>query len=451
MNVQEEQSITSIDDLVTYYRRVNWEKHLYVGIEWERSGVYREDYTPVQYEGENGYNAVLHKLVEEVGWEVIESDEDDLLELQRGETRVTIEGDGRLELAGSPQEILHDLARELRIHNNEVVEMGNIFGIGWLPLGLQPLNNNADIQMMHKERYRIFQGIGDRELMETMTKRLNGLTANLSYTNEENAVRKAQTAFRVLPIVGAMFASSGLENGKELGLLNERRRVIQGHAPDRTGIPSSILDADFSLADWLGYYADLPVVLIERDGKEVRTDEQFTFRQWMEEGREGRHPTARDFDRHVKTTWSDIRLRPSYLEYRVPDSVPFRFVMALPALMKGLIFDSENWEAVAQLTQGWTYQDVLDLDRRAWKDGLQTEVDGKPLLLFAQELLMLANQKLHSFERLDGSEQDETVYLTALKEQIFIKEKSPAEEIRDCFQGEWNEEATRVLAWCEGE
>ena len=72
----QENEIHSIADLVEYYHHVNWNQSLYVGIEWERSGIFRDDQTPVPYLGENGYNAILHKLVEEVGWEIISENEE---------------------------------------------------------------------------------------------------------------------------------------------------------------------------------------------------------------------------------------------------------------------------------------------------------------------------------------------------------------------------------------
>jgi len=444
--------IHSVDDLVEYYHCVNWDQSLYVGIEWERSGVFRDTQAPVPYMGENGYNAILQKLVAEVGWEIISEKNGEIYEVQRGDTRVAIEGDGRLELAGSPQEDLHNLARELRLHNNEVIEMGNVFGIGWLSLGQQPLHKNSEITMLEKERYDLLQDIGDTEMMETMTKRLNGITANLSYLDEENALRKAQTAFRVLPIVSAMFACSPFDNAKRSTLLDARRQCIQNHAPQRTGIPKNILSEQFTIADWFEFYTALPVILIQdENGKEHRPEKEMTFAQWIENGYQGSQPTFAQFDQHVKTTWSDIRLRPSYLEYRVADSTPFRYIMALPALMKGLLFDSDSWEQVQELTKNWSYDDIIDIDQRSWKTGLETEVDGKTLLTYAQELITIANEKLHLFERNDAQDHDESIFLAPLKEQIFIKEKSFAEELVELYEGEWNQDTSRILQWSEAE
>jgi glutamate--cysteine ligase len=454
MSDDELKVITSGDDLVEYYRSVNKDGSLYVGIEWERSGVYRDTLEPVKYDDDKGYLAVLKKLASEVGWEILSGYRNYILELQRGATKVTIESDGRLELAGSPQKNLHDLAREFRIHANEVAEVGNFFNIAWLPLGWQPLHNDEEITLMPSRRYEIFKKFTQNKWMDGYMKRNNGLTANFSFTDEENAIKKAQTAFRILPIVGAMFASSGLSEANLADVLDMRRNCVHEFFPGRTEMPKNILENDFSYKEWIEDYLDIPVILIKREGREdISPGGGFTFRNWIEKGYEGVFPTVHDFDQHIKTTWADIRLRPSYLEYRVADSVPFKMVMSVPALMKGLIFSSDNWNAVYELTKKWTYEDIIDLDRRAWKDGLNTEINGKKLLWYAQELITLANETLHKFGNTDLAHsdqgQDESVYLVPLKEQIYIKECSLAEEIRALWDGEWKQDPRRLIEWCE--
>lgn len=443
------QPVQDASEIVTYYRRLNREGNLYLGIEWERSGIRRNKFEPLEYAGGGGYLDVLRRLNEEAGWQIIRSDGDFIIELQRGETRVTLEGDGRLELVGSPQETLHDLVRELKLHHHEVVEIGNVFNIGWLPVGLQPLHSNKQIKLLPKKRYRLLQNIGDEELMRSMTKRCNGITANFSFTDEQNAIKKVQTAMRILPFVGAMFASSPFARGEISGYLDLRRKCIMRHAPERTGIPENILDESFSLESWIDYYLDLPVILIEEKGEPQAVESQMTFRQWINEGFNGRYPTLDDFDIHVKTTWSDIRLRPPYIEYRVPDSLPFHLAMAFPAFIKGLVCNSGSWKLVAELLGDFSYQELIDLDCQAWKTGLRTEVKGKPMLSYVQELITISNEALHKISNLDVTGTDESVYMAPLKEQIFIKEQSPAEEMVSLYETAWDGDVRRVLEWCE--
>ena len=158
-----------------------------------------------------------------------------------------------------------------------------------------------------------------------------------------------------------------------------------------------------------------------------------------------------DFHKHLKNNWSDIKLRPGYLEYRVADSVPFKIAMSVPALIKGLVFDSNSWEAVEKLTKGWTYEDVIEIDKKAWKEGLKTKAKGKTLLWYAKQLIEISNEALHRFNKTKAvnNEEDESIYLAPLKEQIFIKEKSVAKELAELWQKDWGQDPRRLLEWCE--
>ena len=93
-------------------------------------------------------------------------------------------------------------------------------------MGFQPFHANEDILFTDKKRYQIItNAVGRTDLALSHMKRTNGLTVNFSYTNKENLIRKAQTAFRITPIVAAMFASSPFEKGKPSGFLDIRRHV----------------------------------------------------------------------------------------------------------------------------------------------------------------------------------------------------------------------------------
>ncbi len=450
MSIQKNTPLSSVQELAQFYHLTNPKEQLLIGIELERSSVYRDGLSPVPFDGDSGYQAVFRKLQEEVGWEVTDEDHGMILEMQRGKASLTIESDGRPELAGSPREHVHELSREFRLHDNELREIGNIFDIGWVPIGLEPFHSNDEICMIAKKRYTIIQNSFDTAWVQTHLKRENGVHVNFSYLDEQNMIRKAQTAFRILPIIGAIYASSPFSEGT-LGshLCMRRHNEKCTDAPKRNLLPTNLLDPTFSFEQWIEHYINLPVVIIVREGEEDHSPKDLTFKQWMENGYNGTQPTPQDFDQHIKTCWSDIRLRTGYLEYRVADSTPESLAMSLPALLKGLLFDSSSWDAVEELTKDWTYDRIHEIDREACTHGLQTDVNGKKLLTYAQELITIANEKLHGFERTEATQDDETVFLAPLKEQIFIKEKSPAQEMRDLWEGDWNQNPARILEWCE--
>ncbi len=454
MSTNSDSVVTSFEELLKYYRTASHPNNLYTGIEWERSGIYRDNLGMVPYEGDRGYLAVLKKLVSEAGWEIVSGHRNNIYELKRGKALVTIEGDGRLELSGSPQANLHDLGREFRIHLNEVKEISDFLNIAWMPLGLDPLNNWRDIKFVEKKRYHISREFytKDKDLYDIFMNVMNGFHANFSFTDERNAIIKAQTLFRITPVLAAIFSTSPFFERKRTEYLNYRRKIFKDFAPERHDLPKNILEHDFSFEDWLSFYIKKPVNYIMGKGKKKDfAPNGVTFGQWMKNGHEGIYPTYNDFDIHVKSIYSDIRLRPLYLEYRALDTVPYRYVMSVPALIKGLIFDSSSWKQVHKLTKDWSYEDIMELDKRAWKEGLQAEIGGKNLLWYAKALLHIANESLHKFARTNGvgSDEDEAIYLAPIKDQIYIKEKSLAEEMVYLWENDWKKDFHRMLEWCE--
>jgi gamma-glutamylcysteine synthetase len=139
-------------DLLKFYQNACVpRKELMIGIEVERSGVFSDTLAPVNYRG--GYLKMIKKLVDEVGWEIVDSDEKgNIFSLKRGQSFLNTEADGRFELASKPRRTLFALSREYNIHDNEVNQIAKTFNIHWLPMGIQPFAKNKDIQYCPKKR-----------------------------------------------------------------------------------------------------------------------------------------------------------------------------------------------------------------------------------------------------------------------------------------------------------
>src|SRR3989344_7835295 len=109
--------VSSTEELVTYYReRSRAEDERKIGVEWERFGVYRDTLQVVPYEGKRGYLEILKFLQREKGWDIEDADGENIFTLVRGESRTTVEGDGKPEISAAPHTSLHDLASEIRTH-----------------------------------------------------------------------------------------------------------------------------------------------------------------------------------------------------------------------------------------------------------------------------------------------------------------------------------------------
>src|SRR5690606_40441822 len=81
--------------------------------------------------------------------------------------------------------------------------------------------------------------------------------------------------------------------------------------------------------------------------------------------------THRDWFLHLSTVFPEVRLKP-HLELRSADAVGSRYVCALPALAKGLLYDDDaGGEAWEQLS-GFTYEERLELWTEAIEHGLRS-------------------------------------------------------------------------------
>src|SRR3989339_1243528 len=229
---EDEIEIKSVDTIVQYFKNsCSGHKEMAIGVECERSGVYKDDLKPVQYFGVNGrggYLDVLKKLNHELGWEIVYEEKGNIYELLRCGTRIGIENDGRLELASKPRLDLHDLAREFLFYNHEVSEISKIFGIVFLGIGYQPFSTVKEILYAPRIRAKIIDKLyKSRVEKQKWMKLANGLHINIDYTSEEDAIRKTQILWRISSILAAMFACSPFENGKRAKHLDHRLYVNQ--------------------------------------------------------------------------------------------------------------------------------------------------------------------------------------------------------------------------------
>ena len=147
--------IKSKADILKFFHKSSVPNNdLLIGIEVERSAVFEADLKPVRYSGTSGYLAILKKLVQEVGWRVINKDEDgNITALKRGGSEIHIEFDGRIELVSKPRKGLFSLTREYQMHAREIDEISKEFGIKWVSMGWKPFSKTTEIDFAFPENF----------------------------------------------------------------------------------------------------------------------------------------------------------------------------------------------------------------------------------------------------------------------------------------------------------
>lgn len=449
-------TIRSKSDLLSFfYDAAVPKKELLIGLEVERSGVFDADLSPVQYSGAHGYLAILKKLVEEVGWKIVNQDENGNIRiLRRGGSEIHIEFDGRLELVSKPRKGLFSLCREYQMHAREIDEISKEFGIRWASIGWQPFSKTNDIDFafpseFNSARKHYIKQYPDwkKNIYAGWEKKNDAIHVNFGYTSEKNAIEKFQTLLKISPILVAMFANSPINTGKFSGFLLNRPHSTFQLCPQKTQIQKIFFEKNFNFEKWVDFLVSLPMRRIERKGKQIFVP--LLFKDFLKNGFQKYIPHIDDFYLHIKSVWNEARIK-HYLEYRGFDTVPPHLVPSIPAIIRALTLNSSVMQECQNLVRKWTFSDHLEIREKVYKHALQAETpNGGKVLDLAKELLEIASFSLKEQHKEKKDRVDASRFLRPIKEYIFVREQSPAEYVMEMWNGEWHRNPRKLLEWSE--
>jgi glutamate--cysteine ligase len=424
-----------------------------IGIEVEKIGLYYEKSSPPTYGGRRGYLAVLGALYEQLGWEIVQQKGKQITSMKRGGAYLHLESDGRIELAGSPHDSIHDLAREMRIHQNEIAEISKMFGIIWIGCGYHPFVKSADIQSIRSDRKRIIldyfkasKKTSGNDYGVAWEMKASGIHVNLDYKDEEDFALKNRVFTRLSPIITAMFANSPFSKRKFSGYMSFRSHVAHNNALPQFDIPQDLYESEYGFDSWIDHLGSLPLLMIHRDDNWLQPN--CTFSEFLKKGFDGHSPCMEDFEFHMKSAWKDIKSK-SVIELRFLDSLPPNLVPSAAALIKGLAYDQGNLRLLDEMTKVWSYENFMNLRHDVAKYGLQATFDGEPILDLAKKLIEMSKSGLKSNRIRDIENNDESLYLQDIEDFVFIKEKSPAEWLVENWMGKWRKSFYPVLDWLQ--
>ena len=415
-----------------------------VGAEHEKFVFRLKDHAPVPYEP-NGIKALLDGLTR-FGWTPVMEGEH-VIALERGKANVSLEPGGQFELSGAPLETVHDVCEETGQHLEEVKQVADELGLGFLGLGFTPIWRRDEVPVMPKGRYKIMReympkvgGLGLDMMFRTCT-----VQANLDFGDEADMVAKFRTSLALQPIATALFANSPFVEGKPSGFVSARANVWTDTDPDRTGMLDFVFRDGFGFGTYARYALQVPMYFVKRGDRYIDVAGR-SFVDFMD-GKlpelPGERPTLKDWADHTTTIFPEVRLK-KYLEMRGADAGPWSRLCALPALWMGIFYDSQALAAAWDLCKDWKIEDHERLRADVARRGLQAEIAGRKAQDVAKDMLAIARSGLKNRNRLSGGMVDETGYLTEL-EHIAETGITPAERLLELYSTRWAGDASHVF------
>ena len=422
-----------------------------IGTEHEKFGFLKDGYKPLPYDGDASVRAVMQGLLDTFGWEPIREGET-LIGLQKDGASISLEPGGQFELSGAPLEHIHETCNEVGRHLEEVRQISEPLGVGFLGAGFSPIWSLEETPLMPKGRYKIMRDYMRKvgRLGHQMMFRSCTVQTNLDFSSEADMVKKYRVGLALQPLATALFANSPFAEGRTNGFLSYRGHIWTDTDPDRTGMLPFVFEEGFGFEQYVDYALDVPMYFIRRDGGYLNCAGQ-SFRDFMKgelPARPGDLPTLDDFKDHLSTIFPEVRLK-TFLEMRGADSGPWSRICALPAFWVGILYDNHALDGAWDLVKHWTAEERELLRRGAPVLGLHTPLPGGKgtLQTLAQDVLKISRYGLKARARLSTSGDDETGFLSEL-ESIAESGKSPAARLLQRYQDVWKGDLGQIFEEC---
>ena len=438
------------DDLIRYFEdggkpRAQWR----VGTEYEKVVVRNSDGTAIPYSGAGGVEDLLRRMATDYGFEP-EDEHGHILALKGERAAITLEPGGQIELSGEQCESIHCAYDEFATHVQQLIEVTGQIGASVLGLGMQPISRIDQIELLPKARYHIMYPYMARvgTLGQRMMKQTAGVQANLDYSDERDAMRKLRVSMGIVPLLYAIFANSPLSDGGLNGYHSFRGHIWTDTDNQRSGIPEFVFRADCSFEDYAEYALDVPMYFLIRNHEYIDLTQPpgLTFRQYLERGHGRERATVEDWTNHLTTIFTEVRLK-KYVEIRTADSQPPQFMLALPALLKGMLYDDDCLAGAWDLVKGWSYRERREIADGAHKHGLDARAGKIKLQELGYELMQIAARGLERQRALNKNGQDESIYLLRLMDLV-RSGHSQASFVISRWKGEWNYDIDRLVKGC---
>ncbi|TXD36899.1 glutamate--cysteine ligase [Lujinxingia vulgaris] len=423
--------IVDREQLLDFFRAGEKDRpHRGVGTEHEKFVLRTSDQKMASYEEEGGIGDLLQRLVQEHGWEATALDRGHLVALVRDGAAITLEPGGQFELSGAIFKTVFETAAEIDTHFKEVKAAGGDH-LDFACWGLNPTYDLDQIPWMPKARYGIMRDYlptrGD--LAHWMMKGTCTIQANFDYVSEDDAADIIRTAVLASPVVGALFANSPVRLGKPTGKQSFRNHIWTRTDPDRSGVPAFMYRNDWGYSEYLEYLLDVPMFFVRREEGYINLA-GYSFRDFVDGKHPDYDPLLGDFELHASTLFPEVRLK-QYIEVRSADGGPRDFIVALPALWKGLLYHEPSRKDVVSLFEPFDEADHRALYTRAMDGGIHAESAYGPVLDLARELVAIATRGLDALAAENGHE-SEAVFLKPLVE-IVESRRSLADRFAEDF------------------
>lgn len=374
-----------------------------LGLEIEHFIVRGDTLEAVTYYEEHGIEFLLEELASSYPRQYREGGR--LLGLYNNDYAVSLEPAGQLEVSIVPKESLRTIQKIYESFLRQIRPLLERFHYRLVTLGYQPRSLAEELPLIPKKRYEYMDAYFRRSgtCGKNMMRGTAATQVSIDYCCEEDFRRKYRGAYLLMPALKLLTDNTPVFEGKPSSENLTRTYIWEHVDPVRCGMIPGTFREDFGFRSYARYLWNLPLIFLSS-----REGAVYTGSRTAKELYRDRLLTLEDIEHILSMTFLDVRLK-HYVEIRGADSMPFEYVMAYLALIKGIFFDSG---ILTELLDSFPVreEEIREAEQSLARSGFDGSVYGRKAPEFLRELLELAAA---------GLEDSERIYLLPFRQNVF--------------------------------
>ena len=364
-----------------------------LGLEVEHFLVRRGTRAAVTYYEPRGVEWVLKQLQD--SFPQAEVHNGHLIGFYNNDYAISLEPAAQIEISITPQESPGVIGRIYQSFRELIQPVLDAEDYVLETKGYQPASRVNYLPLIPKERYefmdRYFQSVDTRG--RNMMRGTASAQISIDYWSERDFVQKIRCAYILMPAIKLLTDNTAVFEGEPYSDYLARTQIWNHVDRDRCGILPGLFDTSFGFMAYAEYIWNLPLIFQPNDGDPVYTGAKRVRELWAD-----RLFTPEDIDHVLSMVFPDARLK-HYVEIRGADSMPYPYLMAYLALIKGIFFHSSVTSAIVG-----QFDEVRADDIRAAEDslihrGYDGMIYGMSAYEFIHKILLLAEQNLSPEEK----------------------------------------------------
>ncbi|SCG81879.1 glutamate-cysteine ligase [Proteiniborus sp. DW1] len=415
---------------VTKYFKNNEKKEedFSIGVEFEHFIIDKETLKTISYYGIDGVEDTLMKL-QAMGWKG-KYEKDHILGLEKEAMTITLEPGSQIELSIKPYKNIEDIEKVYKNFLDEIVPILDAKGQTLITTGYQPESKITDIKMIPKQRYDyMFEYFKSRgKYAHNMMKGTASVQVSVDYGSEEDYIKKFKVANALSPVIYTMFDNSPFFEGRVTDKYCLRKTIWENCDDDRCGIVAGTFDESFGYEKYSDYILNFPPIFID-DSKSIRFTGSILYKDLFNPD----EYSLQELEHVMTMVFPDVRTK-KFMEIRMMDAVPYPLNFAAVALLKGLLYNESNLNAVYDYVNSLSKYDIDKARVDIIDEGLSARLKDREIHEVGKWLIGLSKKALNQSER---------DYLTPL--EIMIDNKMTPSQITKEKLSLGKKEA---LEWC---